>query len=192
MFVDHFTQYRISPWRKTAGKRGFYTRVMDRRTEGSKNRRRDGQTDRRTDRPSYEYAFLTDASKNDKTLRICSFLYNFGFISSRGPSLCDARVNQCEDWRGAFQILQLWLYVFFRFVLECVRGVGVGGCCPFSIKIMKKIYCNLQSASHYSFWSRTSRVLYTPLCLSVCPSFGWSVTFYFFYVFGLTALAQVL
>ena len=48
MLVDHLFQFRISPWSKTAVKRGFST----------------GVTDRPTDRPSYRDAFLTDASKN--------------------------------------------------------------------------------------------------------------------------------
>ena len=52
MLVDHLFQYRISPWPKTAEKRGFCTGVTD------------GRTDGRTDRPSYRDAFLTDASKN--------------------------------------------------------------------------------------------------------------------------------
>ena len=56
MLIDHLFQYRISPWPKTAEKRGFCTGVTDGPT--------DGQTDGRTDRPSYRDAFLTDASKN--------------------------------------------------------------------------------------------------------------------------------
>ena len=55
-FVDHQIQYRISPWPKSAEKRGFRTGVTDGRT--------DGPTDGPTDRPSYRDAFLTDASKN--------------------------------------------------------------------------------------------------------------------------------
>ena len=60
MLVDHLFQCRISPWPKTAEKRGFCTGVTDGRTDG----RTDGPTDRRTDRPSYRDAFLTDASNN--------------------------------------------------------------------------------------------------------------------------------
>ena len=56
MLVDHLFQYGISPWPKTAEKRGFCTCVTDIPT--------DRRTDRRTDRPSYRDAFLTDASKN--------------------------------------------------------------------------------------------------------------------------------
>ena len=54
MLVDHLFQYsfRISPWPKTAEKRGFCTCVTD------------GHTDGRTNRPSYRDAFLMDASKN--------------------------------------------------------------------------------------------------------------------------------
>ena len=54
MLVDHLFWYRISPWPKTAEKRGFCTGVRDR------------PTDRPTDRPSSRDAFLTDASKNAK------------------------------------------------------------------------------------------------------------------------------
>ena len=57
MLVDHLFQYRISPWPKTAEKRGFCTCVKDIST--------DRWTDGRTDRPSYTDAFLTDASKNE-------------------------------------------------------------------------------------------------------------------------------
>ena len=59
MLVDHLFQYRISPWPKTAEKRGFCTCVTDGHTDGWT----DGRTDRRTDRPSYRDAFLTDASE---------------------------------------------------------------------------------------------------------------------------------
>ena len=48
MLDDHLFQCMISPWPKTAEKRGFYT----------------GVTDGPTDGPSYRDAFLTDASKN--------------------------------------------------------------------------------------------------------------------------------
>ena len=53
MLVDHLFQCQISPWPKTAKKRGFCTgaRLMDR------------QTNQWTDRPSYRDAFLMDASK---------------------------------------------------------------------------------------------------------------------------------
>ena len=61
MLVDHLFRYRISPWPKTAEKRGFCTGVTDGPT--------DGRTDRRTDRPSYRNAFLTDASKNGRQFR---------------------------------------------------------------------------------------------------------------------------
>ena len=44
MLVDHLFQYRISPWPKTAEKRGFCTGVTDRPTDG----RTDGPTDRQT------------------------------------------------------------------------------------------------------------------------------------------------
>ena len=47
MLVDHLFQYRISPWPKTAEKRGFCTGV----TDGPTDRQTDGQTDRRTDGP---------------------------------------------------------------------------------------------------------------------------------------------
>ena len=74
MLVDHLFQYRISPWPKTAEKRGFCTGVTDGRTDGWTDGwtdgRTDGRTDRqmdgRTDRPSYRDAFLTDASKKGK------------------------------------------------------------------------------------------------------------------------------
>ena len=56
MLVDHLFPCRISPWPKTAEKRGFCTGVTDGQT--------DGRTDGRTDRPSYRDAFLPDASKN--------------------------------------------------------------------------------------------------------------------------------
>ena len=52
MFVDHLFQCRISPWPKTAEKRGFCTGVTDRPTD----RRTDGPTDGRTDKPSYRDA----------------------------------------------------------------------------------------------------------------------------------------
>ena len=42
--VDHLFQYRISPWPKTAEKRGFCTCVTDIRTDGRKDGRTDGQT----------------------------------------------------------------------------------------------------------------------------------------------------
>ena len=66
MLVDHLFQCRISPWPKTAEKRGFCTGVTDRPTDRRTDRRTDGPTDGRTDRPSYRDAFLTDASKNAK------------------------------------------------------------------------------------------------------------------------------
>ena len=56
MLVDHLFQYRISPWPKTAEKRGFCT----------------GVTDGRTDRPSYRDAFLTDASKKGELVKLRS------------------------------------------------------------------------------------------------------------------------
>ena len=56
-------QYRISPWPKTAEKRGFCTCVTDGHTDGRSDGRTNGRTDGRTDRPSYRDAFLTDASK---------------------------------------------------------------------------------------------------------------------------------
>ena len=59
MLVDQLFQYRISPWPKTAEKRGFCTCVTDGHTDG----RTDGRTGGRTDRPSYRDALLTDASK---------------------------------------------------------------------------------------------------------------------------------
>ena len=49
MLVDHLFQYRISPWPKTAEKRGFCTCVTDIRTDGPTDRRTDGRTDGRTD-----------------------------------------------------------------------------------------------------------------------------------------------
>ena len=52
MLVDRLFQCRISPWPKTAEKRGFCA----------------GVTDGRTDRPSYRNAFLTDASKKNKCI----------------------------------------------------------------------------------------------------------------------------
>ena len=52
MLVDHLFQCRISPWPKTAKKRGFRTGVTDRPTNGRMDRRTDG----RTDRPSYKDA----------------------------------------------------------------------------------------------------------------------------------------
>jgi len=45
MLVDHLFQCRISPWPKTAEKRGSCTDVTDRRTDGPT----DGPTDGRTD-----------------------------------------------------------------------------------------------------------------------------------------------
>ena len=44
MLVDHLFQYRISPWPKTAEKRGFCTGVTDIPTDGRTNRRTDGRT----------------------------------------------------------------------------------------------------------------------------------------------------
>ena len=41
MLVDHLFQYRISPWPKSAEKRGFRTGV----TDGPTDRRTDGRTD---------------------------------------------------------------------------------------------------------------------------------------------------
>ena len=48
MFVDHLIQYRISPWPKTAEKRGFCTGVTDRPTNGPTDRWTDRPTDGRT------------------------------------------------------------------------------------------------------------------------------------------------
>ena len=45
MLVDHLFQYRISPWPKTAEKRGFCTCVMDIPTDGPTDGRTDGRTD---------------------------------------------------------------------------------------------------------------------------------------------------
>ena len=64
MIVYHLIRYRISPWPKTAAKRGFCTGATDERTDV----RTDGPTDGRTDKPSPRDAFLTDASK--KRLRV--------------------------------------------------------------------------------------------------------------------------
>ena len=52
MLVDQLFRCMISPWPKTAKKRGFCKSVTD------------GWADGWTDRPSYRDAFLTDASKN--------------------------------------------------------------------------------------------------------------------------------
>ena len=49
MLVDHLFQCRISPWPKTAEKRGFCTGVTDGPTDGRTDRRTDGPTDGRTD-----------------------------------------------------------------------------------------------------------------------------------------------
>ena len=68
MLVDHLFQCRISPWPKTAEKRGFRTGVTDRPTDGWTDR----QTEGRTDRPSYRDAFLTDASKKKDEYSLCS------------------------------------------------------------------------------------------------------------------------
>ena len=46
MLVDHLFQYRISPWPKTAEKRGFCTGV----TDGPMDRRTDRLTDRQMDK----------------------------------------------------------------------------------------------------------------------------------------------
>ena len=51
MLVDHLFQFRISPWLKTAEKRGFCAGVTDRRTDSDRD------------------AFLTDASKNLSNIR---------------------------------------------------------------------------------------------------------------------------
>ena len=53
MLVDHLFQCRISPWPKTAEKRGFCTGVTDRPTDGRTDRRTDGPTNQRT-RPLIE------------------------------------------------------------------------------------------------------------------------------------------
>ena len=49
MLVDHLFQCRISPWPKTAEKRGFCTGVTDGRTDGWKDGRTDGRMDGQTD-----------------------------------------------------------------------------------------------------------------------------------------------
>ena len=66
MLADHLFQCRISPWPKTAEKRGSCTGVTDGRTDRLKN----GQTNRRMDRPSYRDTFLTDASKKRRGVSI--------------------------------------------------------------------------------------------------------------------------
>ena len=48
MLVDHLFQCRISPWPKTAEKRGFCTGVTDRPTDGRTDGPTDGPTDGRT------------------------------------------------------------------------------------------------------------------------------------------------
>ena len=45
MLDDHLFQCRISPWPKTAEKRGFHTGVTDGRTDRRTDRRTDGRTD---------------------------------------------------------------------------------------------------------------------------------------------------
>ena len=50
MLVGHLFQFRISPWPKTAERRGFCTGVTDRRTYGRTDGPTDGPTDGRTDR----------------------------------------------------------------------------------------------------------------------------------------------
>ena len=49
MLVDHLFQCRISPWPRTAEKRGICTGVTDRPTDGRTDGRTDGPTDGRTD-----------------------------------------------------------------------------------------------------------------------------------------------
>ena len=49
MLVDHLFQYRISPWPKTAEKRGFCTGVMDGPMDGWTNGRMDQRIDGPTD-----------------------------------------------------------------------------------------------------------------------------------------------
>ena len=45
MLVDHLFRYRISPWPKTAEKRGFCTGVTDGPKDRPMDRRTDGPTD---------------------------------------------------------------------------------------------------------------------------------------------------
>ena len=71
MLVDHLFQYRISPWPKTAEKRGLCTGVTD------------GPTDRRTDRPFYRDAFLTAASKKGLMREIPSESRSNGFSADQ-------------------------------------------------------------------------------------------------------------
>ena len=49
MLVDHLFQYRISPWPKTAEKRGFCTCVTDLPIDGPTGGWTDGRTDRQMD-----------------------------------------------------------------------------------------------------------------------------------------------
>ena len=69
MLVDHLFQCRISPWPKTAEKRGFCTGVTDRRT--------DRPTDGRTDKPSYRDARthlkrISSKQIQEKNQRFCA------------------------------------------------------------------------------------------------------------------------
>ena len=61
MLVDHLFQCRISPWPKTAEKRGLYTGVMDRLTDGWIN----GQTNGPMDGPTFFYRCVPDGHKKD-------------------------------------------------------------------------------------------------------------------------------
>ena len=64
MLVDHLFQYRISPWPKTAEKRGFCTCVTDIPTDG----RMDGRTDGRTDPVIEMHSWRTHLKKMKKGL----------------------------------------------------------------------------------------------------------------------------
>ena len=56
MLDDHLFQCMISPWPKTAEKRGFCTGVTDGPMDGPTDQRTDRPTDGRTDNPSYRDA----------------------------------------------------------------------------------------------------------------------------------------
>ena len=115
MLVDHLFQCRISPWPKTAEKRGFCTCVTDIRTNGPTDGPTDRRTDGPTDRPSYRDAFLTDASKKRGTIYHQSSssnlrpLFHSFFHYLRNKKQLSINVNVAR-----FQVKFLVMYGWFK------------------------------------------------------------------------------
>ena len=101
MLVDHLFQCRISPWPKTAEKRGFCTGVTDRWTDGPTDRRTDGPTDRRTDGQ-------TDGGRDGGTTHISNEFHCIAYNATRA----DAQSKMAGNWqnhRPSLQSSMAWL-----------------------------------------------------------------------------------